>query len=207
MAGKTTTTTPLGGYGRVSRVSGRDGDSYLTPAIQAGKIQNAAKEKGVAVASPIVMDEDVSGAKPVNERGLGELLARCERGELGGIIAANLDRLTRGSKLDEAEITGRLAACGARLILVDDNHDSATAADSPYEDVTLEMRAMVARMEWRKLKKRWADTVTNRIAAGVYIAVQPPFGYRKAEDGGLVPDEATAPIVREVFRRRARGES
>lgn len=45
MAGKTTTTTPLGGYGRVSRVNGRDGDSYLTPAIQTGKISTRQKRR------------------------------------------------------------------------------------------------------------------------------------------------------------------
>jgi hypothetical protein len=79
------TTKPLGATIRVSRVNGREGDSYLTPEIQTKKIRDTAKEKGLTV-STCRTDEDVSGAKakPHADRGLGELLTLCERGELGG---------------------------------------------------------------------------------------------------------------------------
>lgn len=45
------------------------------------------------------------------------------------------------------------------------------------------------------------------IEAGKYIAAKVPVGYVKGEDGRLQVDPEVAPKVREVFRRRAHGES
>jgi site-specific DNA recombinase len=190
----------LDGYVRVSRVNGRDGDSYLSPSMQEDAIRRAAAQAGVKLGR-IVREEDVSGATPVDERGLGQLIQRCESGESGGIITARHNRLGR-SLLETATACKRLEAAGARYIAALDGIDTA----NPGARMTLGILAVIAEDEYHRRKEDWARVVSNRIGAGIYIAVQAPWGYLK-EDGKLVPDEAVRPIVVELFHRRARGES
>src|SRR5207247_4214488 len=40
-----------------------------------------------------------------------------------------------------------------------------------------------------------------------HISARPPTGYRRGEDGRLVPEEPAASAVREVFQRRSLGAS
>jgi hypothetical protein len=47
--------------------------------------------------SQVVVEEDVSGAKPVDERELGKLLERVRSGESEGIVAFKLSRFGRGA--------------------------------------------------------------------------------------------------------------
>ena len=41
--------------------------------------------------------------------------------------------------------------------------------------------------------------------AGIPVATRPPVGYRQREDRRLAPDPDVAPVIREVFERRAAG--
>src|SRR5258706_15377326 len=86
----------MDGYVRVPRVAGRKGESYISPKVQRDKISGWAKLQDVEVGE-VVVEEDVSGAKPVDERELGRLLRRVESGESQGIIAYKLSRFGRGA--------------------------------------------------------------------------------------------------------------
>src|SRR6266702_3040345 len=86
----------MDGYIRVSRVSGRTGESYISPKLQRDKITGWAKLHDVTLGQ-VVVEEDVSGARPVDERELGKLLRRVESGEAEGIVACKLSRRGRGA--------------------------------------------------------------------------------------------------------------
>lgn len=85
----------MDGYIRVSRTVGRKGGSYISPKVQRDKITGWAKLQDVELGE-VVAEEDVSGAKPVDERELGRLFRRVESGESQGIIAYKLSRFGRG---------------------------------------------------------------------------------------------------------------
>jgi DNA invertase Pin-like site-specific DNA recombinase len=70
-----------------------------------------------------VVELDVSGATPVDERGLGYLLNRCEAGASDGVICRHLDRFGR-NVVEGALAYKRLVRCGARLVAVADGLDS-----------------------------------------------------------------------------------
>lgn len=72
----------------------------------------------------VVVEEDVSGAKPVEERALGELLKRVERGDSDGIIAFKLSRFERGA-LETLQAVERIRSARGRLVTVEDGVDSA----------------------------------------------------------------------------------
>src|ERR1044071_3020297 len=94
---------PLSPYLRVSQKQGRSGESDIAPHIQRDAINAWAKANGVMLDSG-EFDENLSGALPASKRpGLEQLLQRVESGRSSGIIVSSVDRLTRGSKLVEAE--------------------------------------------------------------------------------------------------------
>ena len=113
----------MDGYVRVSRVAGRKGESYISPKVQRDKITGWANLHDVELGE-VVVEEDVSGAKPVDERELGMLLRRVESGQSQGIIAYKLSRFGRGA-LETLQAVERIREAGGRLVTVEDGVDSA----------------------------------------------------------------------------------
>ena len=104
-------------YVRTSRVGGRVGESYLSPTVQRNKIAGWAKLHDVTLGQ-VVVEEDVSGAKPVGRaRELGALLKRVESGESAGIVTFKLSRFGRGA-LETLQAVDRIRRAGGRLVTV-----------------------------------------------------------------------------------------
>lgn len=192
--------TAADGYVRVSRRAGREGDSFISPEVQRKKIENWAKLHEVEIVK-WWEEIDQSGAKL--ERPLfQEALARCERGETGGIVVARLDRFGR-SAVDALESIKRLKEAGARLVSVEDNFDGST----PMGRFAIGILTLIAELELERIKANWDTAVREAIGRGVYIAARVPAGYRKDEAGRLVPVEPDASFIAEAFRKRAAGTS
>jgi DNA invertase Pin-like site-specific DNA recombinase len=132
-----------------------------------------------------------------------EALARCERGESGGIIVARLDRFAR-SAVDALEAIKRLNEAGARLVSVEDNFDGST----PMGRFAIGILTLIAELELERITENWDTAVSEAVKRGVHISARAPVGYRKLGKGqGLEPVEPAASVVAEVFRRRAVGAS
>jgi len=197
--------TTADGYIRVSRRAGREGESFISPEVQRKKITAWAKLHEVEIVH-WWEEIDQSGAKL--ERPLfQQALARCERGETGGIVVARLDRFAR-SAVDALESIKRLNQAGARLVSVEDNFDGST----PMGRFAIGILTLIAELELERIKENWTAAVTAAIERGVHISGRVPTGYRRektkdGKKGKLVPHEPEATAVREVFRRRALGAS
>ena len=185
------------GYVRVSAVKGRSGPSYISPAVQAETIRRLAAAKGVEVGE-VVVEENVSGGRGVEERELGRLLDRIERGESGGIIVWKLSRFSR-SLVGAVEATARIAAAGGRLIA--DDFDSA----QPMGKALLGLLAGLAEEELDARRQGWAEARSRAVDRGASPG-RAPIGYRKGKGGSFVVHPAEARKVRDVFERRAKGE-
>lgn len=184
---------PMVGYIRVSDVGGREGDRYGSPELQEKPIRGWAEQGDVPLLL-IEKDEDVSGAKRPEDRALEGLIQMCERGEADGIIVSNVDRLSRGSLLEQAEIYERLDRCGARLVAVNEGIDTA----NPGAELTLNLMAVVARANWRRYQANYAQSRERGVGRGAYPA-RTPYGYNREESGVIVPNPETAPVVRLIF--------
>ncbi len=193
--------TTADGYVRVSRRAGREGDSFISPEVQRKKISDWAKLHEVEIVH-WWEEIDQSGAKL--ERPLfQEALARCERGETGGIVVARLDRFAR-SAVDALESIKRLNEAGARLVSVEDNFDGSTAMGR----FAIGILTLIAELELERIKENWDTAVREAIGRGVYISARVPVGYRKDEQTGrLLRVEPDASIIAEAFRKRAAGSS
>jgi DNA invertase Pin-like site-specific DNA recombinase len=190
----------MDGYVRVSRRAGREGESFISPEVQRKKIATWAEMSGVEIAT-WWEEIDQSGAKLERPK-FQEALARCERGETGGIVVARLDRFAR-SAVDALESIKRLNQAGARFVSVEDNFDGST----PMGRFAIGILSLIAELELERIKENWSLAVGEAVGRGVHISARPPAGYRRGEDGRLVRDESTASSIAEAFRMRAAGAS
>ncbi|HTZ86013.1 MAG TPA: recombinase family protein [Solirubrobacteraceae bacterium] len=193
------------GYVRVSRVMGREGDSYMSPAIQEADVRRWAQANGTTIAR-VVTDEDVSGGKAVKDRGLEELIDRIEKGASAGIVVHHIDRFGRDA-IDAGVAIKRIRDAGGRFIA------TATGTDSndPDSKMTIGFYLMMAEAYLDRTKSNW-DSVKRRNVEerGLHVCAIPPFGYRRVdeldwperpEDGRLIA-ESDDPDVRERWKQR-----
>jgi site-specific DNA recombinase len=191
---------PIGLYVRVSRKGDRDDDRFHSPREQEERARGLCRARGL-VPGPVFADIDVSGATPPDERpGMHALLEALEAGDLGGIAAYSLDRLSREPAHGDA-LVRRVTAAGG-IILTPDIPD---AIDTPTGEFTFGMLMQVARLYRSQAAARFASSKERAIAAGIPVTNRDAVGYRRGEDRRYHPDPRTAPHVLEAFQMRARG--
>ena len=182
------------GYIRVSRVGGREGDSFLSPELQRLSIERVCAREGFALLDTVT-ELDRSGGdagRPL----WNSCVERIERGEAQALVVWNLDRFSR-SIVDGFTAIERIEAAGGRLV----SEDGATS--------TLDrgIRLVLAQEYREQVKKGWRRAQASAVERGVAVASKIPLGYTRGVDRRYVVDPATAPAVREAFEMRAQGVS
>jgi DNA invertase Pin-like site-specific DNA recombinase len=191
-----TNSLPLVPYLRQSRAKERT----ISIDAQRRDVQQWAEGAGVKLAQEIV-EQNVSGSKPRRERGIGDAVAACERGEASGIIVAWQDRLSRENGLATAEVWEALEAADARLVSVGDSMDTA----SGDHEMLFTIRAAIARDQWKRHRANWEKAQPNAAERGVACS-RANIGYRKANRGEpFTINESEAAKVRQAFELRAAG--
>src|SRR5215210_1288508 len=180
------------GYIRVSRVAGREGDSFISPDVQLETIKRHAKGAGHQLAD-VLKDLDQPGSRDDRPE-FQRALAAVERGEAEGIIVAKLDRFAR-SVAGASRALERLEAVGGTLVAVDLGLDTSTPGGRLMRSVL----TALAEFELDRIRESWAHARDRAIARGVHISKIPPVGYVRGDDGRLQLDPVAAPIIREVF--------
>lgn len=190
---------PIGIYVRVSRKGDREDDRFHSPKEQAERAIGLAVARGYEP-GPVFEDIDVSGATPPLDRpAMSELLGQIDSGQLGGISAFALDRLSREPAHGDA-LVKRITKRGG-VILTPDIPD---AIDSPTGEFTFGMLLQVAKLYRAQARARFSSSIERAILAGIPVGTV-PFGYRQRPDRVLEVDPETSPIVREMYARRAAG--
>lgn len=175
--------TRMVGYVRVSTED--QGRSGLGLEAQEAAIRHAASERGWEL---VGIERDVaSGGSRRRRPGLAAALDRCRAGEVDGLVAAKLDRLSR-SLLDFAEIVSTSQRGGWRLVVLSPELTFDDAAGKLVANVL----AAVAEWERDAISERTRDALAAAKARGVQLGRRP-----------LLPE----PVLDEVVRLRRRGLS
>ncbi len=186
-------------YVRVSRVMGREGEGYISPAVQEEGIRRWAQYAGAEVVA-VLLDEDVSGGTRAAQRpGMREAFAMIEAGDADDLAVAKLNRFSR-STLGALRDLERLEELGGAFVSVEEELDTGT----PTGRFALTMLLAVATLERDNIVAGWHIAKARAVHRGATIGPT-PYGYRRAEAGRLEPDPVAAPIVLEAFRRAANG--
>jgi len=191
----TTTPQKMVGYVRVSRVNGREGESFISPDLQREKIDGWAKLKGIEVVY-VEPDLDESGGSQ-DRPGLQKAVEMVEAGEVDGIVCAYLSRFARNVAGALADIE-RIHNAGGSVAFVQENLDPTT----PMGKAMLTVLLAFATLERDNVAQAWLDSRAAAVSRGVYVQAA-PFGYLKDDDGRLAEHPDEAPIIRETYRLAA----
>ena len=186
----------MDGYVRVSRVGGREGDSFISPQAQRDRIEAAAAGAGATI-DKWHTDLDQSGGDAQRPE-FQAALERVEQGATDGIVVAKLDRFAR-SVLDAREALRRIDEAGGTLISAEDGFDTKT----PMGRFAATMIFALGELEFERVREGWDTARSFAARRGVHMA-KPLTGYDHGEGKRLVPND-DAPVIRDLFRRRATG--
>lgn len=190
---------PMAGYIRVSRVAGREGDSFISPQVQRERIEAWARSQGAEI--DWYEELDASGGDRSRAQWQAALES-CERGETGGVVVAKLDRFARSAK-DAFEAFERLEDAGARFVSVEDGFDDSTHMGKFARGIL----TLLAQLERTRLTESWDTAARRAVDDGVHVAPT-PFGYqRKARRVPLEVDPKEGPLVAKAFQARINGDS
>jgi site-specific DNA recombinase len=195
---------PFDGYIRVSRVNGREGDSYQSPERQRETIERLAASNNLRIGE-IVTEEDVKGSTKATARELDRIIRKVENGESGGIIVWKVSRYSR-SLLDgivnAARIVGWERDTNKGRII-----GSELDTGQPMGKALLGLMLGLAEEELDAIRATWKAVGDAARARGVHISARRPFGYRREKGQPLMLDPDEAAAVEVVYRRRARGHA
>ena len=186
------------GYVRVSRTMGREGDSFLSPALQREQIEALARREGLTVVD-VVEELDASGGD-AKRPGWNRAIKAVEAGAAQGIAVWNLSRFSRSAK-DALVALDRIESAGGRLY---------SATEDFSGDSGKMMRTVMlafAENERDRARASFAASTSSALERGVYLAGKTPIGYVRGPDRRLVPDPDTSPVVVGAFERRAKAMS
>jgi DNA invertase Pin-like site-specific DNA recombinase len=188
----------IDGYVRVSQVRGRSGESFLSPSTQREQIESWARQRGALIAE-VFEELDESGGR-LDRPLLEKATCRIERGESEGLVVAYMSRFGR-SLLHGLMTIDRITKAGGAFVSVQEGLDFSTDIGR------LMLRQWLSWAEWELDRSRagWHVARERAVARGAWMTSR-PFGYRKGRSGRLTAHPVEAPIVIDLYRRRAAGE-
>jgi DNA invertase Pin-like site-specific DNA recombinase len=186
-------------YTRVSDEGGRGGAAFGSPEEQEAAARAWIERVGGEVGD-VVYEGNVSGATAAENRRLGELIGRIERGESSGIVVLYEDRFAR-DVIEGGRALQRIVDAGGRLIATATGFDSANL--NPQSEMIFNVMMAIGQAQRKRNRDNYLNGKERAAARGVYCA-RAPFGYDRDEDGRLVPN-GDAETVRQIYRWRSEG--
>jgi site-specific DNA recombinase len=202
-------------YVRVSKVQGREGESFHSPAEQEDRIRKSTSEP----VRKVFTDLDVSGGTWAREGLDGAVAWMRQKPKQRGMVVMDIDRLGRdlhGSltffkSMDEAGLKVRVLA-----------EEIETA--KPDTMVKWKVLMLMAELQREKIGERWKSIHSRRREAGRPASGKQRFGYQRLpkghdcpprrlpdgamqahEEGDFVPDPVTGPLLAKCYRDYTKG--
>lgn len=193
----------MGVYARTSKSYDDDGCSI---ANQQRIVADHVDRLPDAVVAAYYVDDGFTGTNQDRDA-FQRMIEDLRAGRIDGIAAKDASRLGRDYVECQSFIRDMLPSLGARLILVSDRVDSKDNAT--LDDFAIDMRSLLNDLYSRDLSRKIHATFESSRRRGPLILGNIPYGYLRDPNDThhLIPDPATAPIVREMFRMKIAGEA
>ena len=191
------------GIVRVSQTKGREGERFASPVEQLDRIHASCRRDGLQLIE-VFEELDVSGGTPLARRtGLRTAVEAVEAGKASVIVAAYFDRLMRSLSV-QRELVERVERAGGEVFAVDVGQVTHGSATKKLSGTLL---GAFAEYQRDTARERSGDAQRRAVERGVLPYPKVPAGYRRGEDGRLVPHPGEAPLVAKAFEMRAEGKS
>ena len=124
------------------------------------------------------------------------------------IVVKDLSRFGRNYKETGNYLERIFPFLGVRFIAVNDGFDTLTARRGA-DGYLVPLKNLINEVYSKDISRKSGSALAAKQKNGDFIGAWAPYGYRKQPDNPrkLEPDEATAPVVRQIFRWRAEGVS
>ena len=190
---------------RVSRVGKRSADRFVSPEDQLKAITALCDRHGWQL-TQVFHEIDQSGYRTKFEkrRGLYPATRMVENGEAEVVVLAFFDRMARNIVV-QTEFLGRIGRAGGQVWAADHGQ---IQTDSAVGTLSTGMLGLVAMFMAQSTAEKTQGPKERAIGLGIPTFPHIPPGYRQnTKTRQLEVFEPEAKLVREVFERRARGES
>lgn len=156
----------------------------------------------------VIYEEVKSGESLAGRPQMMKLLSDIEQGEIfiDAVLVMDYDRLSRGDGEDQSKIKKTLARSDVFVVTYDDGRIYDLNNDS--DDMVTDMYAMMARFEYKMIKKRLKRGKQEGARKGLWINGTPPIGYKLDKEARkLVIDEEKYPLYRKIINMALNGYS
>jgi len=137
-----------------------------------------------------------------------QMLADIETGKINCVVVKDLSRLGRNAIDSGFYIEKFFPLHQVRFIAVNDNFDSEDS-DNSGSHITMPIKNILAEAYALDIGKKVKSQRLQSMRDGKFTGPYAPYGYQKdpSDRHHLIPDENTAPIVRQIFAWAADGVS
>lgn len=137
-----------------------------------------------------------------------KMMEEVRKGHIDCIVVKDLSRFGRNYKETGNYLERIFPFLGVRFIAVNDGFDTLTAQRGA-DGYLVPLKNLINEVYSKDISKKSGSALAAKQKNGDFIGAWAPYGYRKCPDDPhkLEPDEATAPVVRQIFRWRAGGVS
>ena len=144
--------------------------------------------------------EVVSGESIAARLEMQRLLVDVTAGKYDGVVCIELERLSRGNQIDQAEILEVFKKTGTKISTLNKVYDFST--DNEIDEEFFEFGLFMSRREYKVICRRLSRGRTAALLEGYYTGSSLPYGFYKRKEGKgyvLYPNESEAEIVRLIF--------
>lgn len=183
------------------RLSREDGDREESDSVanQRALLTEFAENEPTILSHEIFVDDGYSGtdfARPAFARMLDALRAR----RLNCVVVKDLSRFGRNYIDAGHYLEQEFPLLGVRFISLGDDIDS-WARPAQANTILVPFKNLINDEYSRDISQKIRAALDSKRRRGEFIGSHAPYGYRRASNdrAKLVPDEATAPVVRRIF--------
>lgn len=153
-----------------------------------------------------IYKEVVSGESIAARLEMQRLLVDVTAGKYDGVVCIEIERLSRGNQLDQAEILDVFKKTGTKIYTLNKTYDF--SSDNEIDEEFFEFGLFMSRREYKIICRRLSRGRIASLLEGYYTGSLLPYGFNKEKRGKgfvLIPNEDEARIVRLIFDMYANG--
>jgi DNA invertase Pin-like site-specific DNA recombinase len=155
-----------------------------------------AKKQNLSIGK--IYREIVSGETIASRPQMQLLLSEVEQGKWEGVLVVEVERLTRGSSIDQGIMAQAFTLSNTKIITPSKIYDPSNEFDNEYFEFSLFM----SRREFKTIARRMKAGKVQSKKEGNYTGTYAPYGYDKVKLKGsptLAINEAESKIVKMIF--------
>ena len=147
-----------------------------------------------------IYKEVVSGESIAARLEMQRLLVDVTAGKYDGVVCIEIERLSRGNQVDQAEILEIFQKTNTKIYTLNKVYD--LSEDNEIDQEYFEFGLFMSRREYKVICRRLSRGRSAALLEGYYTGSSLPYGFFKEKRGKgyvLIPNEDEARIVRLIF--------